>query len=57
VSVKYAGELGVASTLLSTSPLFVLPIAAMLGETISRRAVLGAIITIAGVALLYSMSG
>lgn len=57
VSVKYAGELGVASTLLSTSPLFVLPIAAMLGETISKRAILGAIITIAGVALLYSMSG
>ena len=55
-SVKYANEVGVAGTLLSLSPLFVLPIVAMLGEHISRRAVLGAVVTIAGIAMLYIFS-
>lgn len=57
VAVKDSGHIGVASTLLSTSPLFVLPIAAMLGERVSTRAVFGAMITIAGIAMLYMMSG
>lgn len=56
IAVKESGKVGVASTLLSTSPLFVLPIVALLGEHVSRRAVLGATITIAGVALLYLFS-
>ena len=56
ISVKYANEVGVAGTLLSLSPLFVLPVVALLGEHISRRAVLGALVTIAGVALLFVFS-
>ena len=56
VSVKQSDKVGIASTLLSTSPLFVLPIAAMLGDHISRRAVLGAGVSIFGVAMLYVFS-
>lgn len=52
IAVKHAERLGVAGTLLSISPLFVLPIVALLGEHISKRAVLGAVITIFGVAML-----
>lgn len=51
-AVKHAERVGVAGTLLSISPLFVLPITAALGEHISRRAVVGALVTIAGVAML-----
>ncbi len=43
---------GIAATLQSTSPLFVLPLAALTGERISLRAVLGACIAVAGVGLL-----
>lgn len=52
IAIKQSGRIGVASTLLSTSPLFVLPIVAMLGEKISKRAVLGALVTILGIAML-----
>jgi len=52
-AVKYTNEVGVASTLLSTSPLFVLPVVAILGEHISRRAILGALVTIAGIEWLF----
>ena len=38
--------------LFATSPLFVLPIAARLGEQISFRAVMGVLVALAGVALL-----
>jgi len=44
---------GIAQTLGATSPLFVLPIAARLGERISRRAVLGAMVALGGIALLF----
>ena len=37
-------------------PLFVLPIVAVLGEHVSPRAILGALITIAGVAMLFVFS-
>ena len=47
---------GIAQALSSTSPLFVLPIAASLGDRVSLRAVLGAIIAIAGVVLLFQSS-
>ena len=57
ISAKHADKAGVAATLLSTSPLFVLPIVAMLGEHISKRAVLGALITIGGIALLFVFAG
>ncbi|CAN0547274.1 unnamed protein product [Laminaria digitata] len=44
---------GVAATLSSMSPVFILPIAVIfLGEEVSRRATLGALIAVAGVALL-----
>ncbi|MEM1025774.1 MAG: DMT family transporter [Myxococcota bacterium] len=43
---------GVAATLQSTSPLFVLPLAVLTGERVSLRAVLGACIAVAGVGLL-----
>ena len=51
-AVKHADRVGVAGTLLSISPLFVLPIAAVLGEHISKRAVLGALVTVAGISML-----
>ena len=57
VSAKYAEKSGVASTLLSITPLFVLPLTAGLGEHVSRRAVVGAFIAIAGVALLFIAAG
>ncbi len=53
VSAMHADKAGVAATLLSTSPLFVLPIVALLGEHLSGRAVLGAVVTIGGVTLLF----
>ena len=46
---------GVAQTLLSTSPLFVLPIAALAGESVSLRAACGALLAVAGVALLFAL--
>ncbi|PWH16689.1 MAG: EamA family transporter [Anaerolineae bacterium] len=44
---------GIVQTLLSTSPLFILPIVALQGEQISRRAVAGALVALVGVGLLY----
>jgi len=48
---KYA-ETGVAQALSSTSPLFVLPVAALVGERVTVRAMVGAAIAIAGVVIL-----
>ncbi len=45
---------GIVQTLLSASPLFILPIAAMQGQKISLRAVLGALLALSGVALLFA---
>lgn len=45
---------GVAQTLQSTSPLFVLPIAAVLGERVSLRAVAGAAVAVGGIVLLFN---
>jgi drug/metabolite transporter (DMT)-like permease len=53
LSLKLAPA-GVAQTLLSTSPLFVLPLAAWTGERVTLRACLGAAIAVAGIALLFS---
>ncbi|RZM77975.1 DMT family transporter [Leptolyngbya iicbica] len=47
---------GIAQALLATSPLFVLPIAASLGDRITGRAVLGVMIAIAGIWLLIGTS-
>jgi drug/metabolite transporter (DMT)-like permease len=47
---------GIAQALLATSPLFVLPIAASLGDRITGRAVFGVIIAIVGIWLLIGTS-
>ena len=44
---------GIAQTLLATSPLFVLPIVVALGEKISYRSIIGAVIALLGVSLLF----
>jgi len=54
ISLKFT-QAGTAQTLLATSQLFILPIAAWKGETISIRAVLGAVIALCGVALLFGL--
>lgn len=53
ISLKYAAT-GVAQALSSTSPLFILPIAAALGERISLRSIVGVLVALAGVWLLFS---
>jgi drug/metabolite transporter (DMT)-like permease len=52
ISLKYAAT-GIAQALSSTSPLFVLPIAVMMNDRVSYRAVLGAIVALIGVWLLF----
>ncbi|WP_204137271.1 DMT family transporter [Halomicronema sp. CCY15110] len=47
---------GIAQALLATSPLFVLPIAASLGDRVTGRAVGGVVIAIAGIWLLIGAS-
>lgn len=54
-ALKYTAA-GIAQALLATSPLFVLPMAAVLGEKISQRAVLGVAIALCGVWLLLHSS-
>ncbi|MGJ5672116.1 MAG: DMT family transporter [Nostochopsis sp.] len=44
---------GIASTLMQTSPVFVIPIGIYLGEKVTWRAIAGVIIAIAGVGLLF----
>ncbi|MDF5718766.1 MAG: DMT family transporter [Rhizonema sp. NSF051] len=51
-AIKFT-TVGIASTLLQTSPLFVIPIAIWRGEKVSLRAVIGVTIAIAGIALLF----
>lgn len=54
LSLKYAAT-GVAQALSTTSPLFVIPIAAIwLGEKVNLRAILGVLIALAGVWFLFS---
>ncbi|KKJ01512.1 DMT family transporter [Prochlorothrix hollandica] len=52
---KYA-ETGIAQTLSSTSPLFVLPVAIAVGERVTVRALVGAAVAIAGVVVLLQSS-
>lgn len=56
VSLKYAPA-GIAQTLSSTSPLFVLPLVAVLGDRISLRTILGVSIAIIGIGILFSFGG
>lgn len=51
-AIKYTAT-GIAQALISTSPLFVLPIALWLGEKVSFRAFLGVLVTLGGIALLF----
>ncbi|MEL7071613.1 MAG: DMT family transporter [Cyanobacteria bacterium J06581_3] len=51
IALKYAVT-GVAQALLATSPLFVLPMAALLGDRINWRATVGALIALSGVWIL-----
>lgn len=44
---------GVASTLLQTSPIFILPLAILTGEKVTFRATAGVVIAVAGIALLF----
>lgn len=53
IALKYTAA-GIAQALLATSPLFVLPMAAVLGDRISLRATLGAAIALGGVWILLA---
>ncbi len=46
-------RVGIAQTLLATSPLFILPVSALQKEKLSLRSVLGVLLSIAGVALIF----
>ena len=54
VSRKFASA-GIAQTLFSASPLFVLPLAAGSGEKVSFRATLGAFVALIGIGLLLGL--
>ena len=47
---------GIAETLSATSPLFILAIAAIMGERISFRAILGTLVALVGIVLLFTFS-
>lgn len=54
IGINHA-PVGVASTLLALTPLFVIPLVIKIhGERVSRRAILGATIAFAGVALIFA---
>jgi drug/metabolite transporter (DMT)-like permease len=52
ISLKFSPA-GIAQTLGATSPVFVLPLAIALGEFVSIRAILGALLSLVGIALLF----
>jgi drug/metabolite transporter (DMT)-like permease len=52
-SLKFAPT-GIAQALTSTSPLFVLPVARLMGDRISLRSVIGVVIALLGVTLLFN---
>jgi len=54
ISLKEAPA-GIAQTLCATSPLFAIPIAMGMGEVVSKRAILGAMIALLGVGLLFDL--
>jgi drug/metabolite transporter (DMT)-like permease len=51
---KYTAT-GIAQALLATSPLFVLPIAIVMGEKVSPRSFLGALVALGGIGLLFGL--
>lgn len=52
-SLKFSPA-GIAQTLLATSPLFIIPMAAFMGEKISLRSILGVLVALAGIGLLFT---
>lgn len=52
MAIKFTAA-GIASTLLQTSPVFVIPITMATGEKVSLRAIFGVAIAICGIALLF----
>jgi len=56
ISLKHTVA-GIAQTLFATSPLFVIPIVVLMGEKISLRAILGALLAIVGVGVLFGFQG
>jgi len=48
-------QAGIAQTMLSTSPIFILPMVALRGEKISVRAINGAVLSIAGITLIFGL--
>ena len=48
---------GIAQTMLSTSPIFILPMSALRGEKISVRAITGAVLAIGGITLVFGLFG
>ncbi len=51
-AIKFTSA-GIASTLLQTSPIFVIPLAMCMGEKVSWRAIAGVIIALIGMGLLF----
>lgn len=51
-ALKLTGA-AIAQTLISVSPLFALGLAAMCGQVVTRRSLVGALVTLAGVALFF----
>ena len=54
ISLKYSAA-GVAQTLFATSPLFVIPLVALMGERVSLRSLLGALLAIVGIGFLFGL--
>ncbi|MEM6391583.1 MAG: DMT family transporter [Planctomycetota bacterium] len=54
VAVERASNAGVVQTLLSASPLFVIPMVALAGQRVGGSTVLGGLVAIAGVAMLFA---
>jgi drug/metabolite transporter (DMT)-like permease len=51
-SLKYAPA-GIAQTLMATSPIFVIPLAAIMGDKITLRAICGVLLSLSGIAILF----
>ena len=52
IALERTPSVGVATALLSTAPVFALPIAHLAGERITARALFGAVVAVVGIALL-----
>ncbi|WP_353930352.1 DMT family transporter [Okeanomitos corallinicola TIOX110] len=46
-------DVGIAATLMQTSPIFIIPLAVLMGEKVTRRAIIGVIVAILGISLLF----